>query len=64
MPVLFTFKNKEYKLEGTITVKEAFKRLDLSQESYFMLKDGILLNENDILRNNDKVKIVAVISGG
>ncbi len=64
MPVTFTFRKEEYKLEGTLTVKEAFKRLKLLPESHFMMRDGTLLNENDVLRNGETIKIIAVISGG
>ncbi len=64
MPVKFMLRKQEYELEGTIRVKEALKELGLSLEAYFVVKDGELLNENDVLRNGDVVKIVSVISGG
>jgi len=64
MPIYFSLRKEEHELQGTITVKEALKKLGLSQESYFMIRDGILLNENDVLRNGEYIKIIAVISGG
>lgn len=64
MPIHLSLRKEELELEGTITVKEALKKFGLSSESFFMLRDGILLNENDVLRNGEHVKIIAVISGG
>ena len=57
-------RKQEYLVEGTITVKEALKRLDLSIESHLVVRDGQLLTENDVLRNGETVKIVSAISGG
>ena len=64
MPVTLIFRKQEYLLEGTITVKEALKQLGLSSESHLMVSQGELLNENDVLRNGDTVKIISAISGG
>lgn len=64
MPVTLIFRKQEYLLEGTITVKEALKQLGLSSESHLVVNQGELLNENDVLRNGDTVKIISAISGG
>ncbi len=64
MPVTLIFRKKEYFVEGTITVKEALKQLGLSPESHLVVKDGQLLNENDVLRNGETAKIISAISGG
>lgn len=65
MPIKFIIRKKEYSLEEkAIQVKLALKQLDLSPESYLLVRDGELLNENDLLRDGDIVKVIAVISGG
>lgn len=64
MPVTLVLRKKEYTVEGTISVKDALKQLGLSPESHLVVRDGQLLNENDVLRNGEVVKLVAVISGG
>lgn len=64
MPVTLVLRKKEYYVEGTITVRDALKQLGLSPESHLVVRDGQLLNENDVLRNGEVVKLVAVISGG
>ncbi|KPL82686.1 hypothetical protein SE15_11420 [Thermanaerothrix daxensis] len=64
MSVVLILRKQEFKIEGTITVKEALKRLNLSPESHLVVRNGELLNENDVLRDGDVVKIVPSISGG
>jgi sulfur carrier protein ThiS len=65
MAIKFIVRKKEIELDGTtIMVKLALKQLDLSPEAYLLVRDGELLNENDILRDGDVIKVVAVISGG
>lgn len=64
MPVTLTLREKIYELEGTIKVIDALQKLNLSIESHLVVRDGILLNDNEVLRDGETVKIVAVISGG
>lgn len=65
MTIKLILRKKEYELEGKTTkVKVALQQLELSPEAYLLVRDGELLNENDLLRDGDVVKIVAVISGG
>lgn len=64
MPVILILRKQEFQLEGTLTVKDALKKLDLSLESHLVVRDGDLLTENDVLRNGETVKIIAAISGG
>lgn len=64
LPVTLILRKQEYKIEGTISVKEALKRLNLSIESHLVVRDGQLLTENDSLRNGETVKIISAISGG
>ncbi len=65
MAIKLVLRKKEYELEGkTIQVKMALQQLNLSPEAYLLVRDGELLNENDVLRDGDVIKIVSVISGG
>lgn len=64
MPVILILRKQEYQLEGTITVKAALNKLNLSPQSHLVIRDGEILTENDSLRNGEKVKIIAAISGG
>jgi sulfur carrier protein ThiS len=65
MAIKFILRKKEYELEGkTIKVKQALQQLELSPEAYLLVRAGELLNENDLLRDGDVIKVVSVISGG
>lgn len=64
MPVRLILRKQVFTLDGTVTVKEAFQQLQLSPESHLMVRDGELLNENDVLREGEEVKIIPAISGG
>ncbi len=64
MPVRLILRKQVFILDGTITVKEAFQQLSLSSESHLIVRDGELLNENDVLRDGEEVKIIPAISGG
>ena len=66
MAITFFLRKQEIKLEveTTLMVKDALQRLGYSSETHLVVKDGELLNENEPLRDGDRVKLVAVISGG
>ena len=64
MAITLIVRKQEYQIEGTVTVKQALRQLGFSTETHLVVKDGDLLNENEVLRDGDTVKLVAVISGG
>ncbi len=64
MPITLIVRKKEYQLDGTLTVKEALEKLELSPETHLVVRDGQLLNEREPLKDGDVVKVVPVISGG
>lgn len=64
MPVTLVLRQQTFQVEGTITVKDALKQLNLSSESHLVVREGELLTENDALRNGETVKIISAISGG
>ncbi len=66
MPIIFVLRKQEIELpvEKTLMVKEALQRLGYSSETHLVVRDGELLNENEPLRDGDRIKLVPVISGG
>jgi sulfur carrier protein ThiS len=64
MPITIIFRKEHFLLDGTIMVKEALQKMGLSPESHLVVRDGQLLNDNDVLRNGEVVKIISAISGG
>ncbi len=59
-----TYRDKTWKFEETMFVQQLLKRLDLLPESVLVVRNGTLVTEDQRLLPEDKVKIVAVVSGG
>ena len=66
MAIIFILRKQEIPLEieKTLMVKEALERLGYSCETHLVVRDGELLNDNEPLRDGDRVKLIPVISGG
>ena len=65
MEIKFELRDETLVLEEkSIKVKYAMQKLDLSMQAYLPVRDGVLLNEGDTLRNGETIKLIAVISGG
>jgi sulfur carrier protein ThiS len=64
MAVKVIIRQEEHEVPGPVTVGEALRRLGLPPESYLVLRDGILLDETEILNDGETIRLVGVISGG
>ncbi|HET60230.1 MAG TPA: hypothetical protein ENN32_07670 [Chloroflexi bacterium] len=65
MTIEFHLKGKILKVEEkSISIRDAMQALQLSPQAYLAVKDGVLLNEGDVVRAGEVVRLVAVISGG
>ncbi len=58
------YRDKEWTLEGKRKVRDAIKEVGLIPETVLAVRDGQLLTGDVMLREDDEVKLVAVISGG
>lgn len=58
------FRKKEYEVDADITVRQALKRIDMDSESVLATRSGELITEDEVLRDGEEIKLVAVISGG
>jgi sulfur carrier protein len=64
MPAKLSFRNKEYEVPGGMTVRDAIKKVGLSPETTLATRKGKLLTDDEILKEDDQIKLIAVISGG
>lgn len=64
MTAVLILRKKEYPVEAGQTLKQALLSLSLQPESYLALRDGEMLVEQELVREGDRIKLVAVISGG
>jgi sulfur carrier protein ThiS len=58
------YRDKTWELPGGMTVRDAIKKAGLNLHSVLALRDGKLINEETILKDDDVIKLVAVVSGG
>lgn len=57
--------NKEKEVEfEELTGKELLDHLQISVFEGMIIKNGIIVRESEILRNNDEIKVLNVIHGG
>ena len=64
MEITLTLRDKVFTLDRKMSVKKALREIGLSPESHLALKDGDLLQEDQILKDGDVITIIPVISGG
>ncbi len=59
-----TFREKKWELKAGISARDALKKIGLDPESVLVVVNGKLVTDEVILKENDQVKLVAVVSGG
>jgi len=64
MAVKLILRNKEYEVKAGVTLLEALKECNIVPESVIATRQGELILEDEILRDGEVIKLVAVISGG
>jgi sulfur carrier protein ThiS len=58
------YRDKRWELPGGMTARDLLKKLDLPSDTVLVVRDGKLVTDDTILRDDDHIKLVAVISGG
>lgn len=59
-----TYREKRWDLRGGIAARDAVRKVGLDPESVLVIVNGKLCTDDVILKNEDQVKLVAVVSGG
>ncbi len=62
--VKLILRNKEYEVKPGMNLQAALKKCDIIPESVIATRDGDMILDDEILKDGDVVKLVAVISGG
>jgi len=58
------YRDQEWELKGGMTARAAIKKVGLDPEAVLVVRDGELITDDTILREEDEVRLIAVISGG
>ncbi len=64
MPVKLILRNKEYEVKAGMALLDALKKCGIMPESVVAIRDGELITEDELLKDGEVIKLVAVISGG
>jgi len=58
------FRDKHWDVKGGMTARDAIKKIGIEPESVLVVVNGKLVTDDTVLREQDQIKLVAVISGG
>jgi len=64
MAVKLILRDKEYDVKPGMTLLDSLKKVNMLSESVIATREGEMILDDEILRDGDVVKLIAVISGG
>jgi len=64
MTVKLILREKEYEVKPGMTLLDSLKKVNVLPESVIATRAGEMILEDEILKDGDVVKLIAVISGG
>lgn len=64
VPARITYRDRTYEVTEGLSVKEALIQIGLEPQLYLAVRDGKLVTEDQKLKPDDKIKLVAIVSGG
>ncbi len=64
MKAKIILRDQEYEVRAGQNVRSALKKLDIPPEAVIATREGELITDDEIIRDGDVIKLVAVISGG
>ncbi|RJP53556.1 MAG: thiamine biosynthesis protein ThiS [Anaerolineaceae bacterium] len=64
MSVKLVLREKEFEVKAGMTLLDALKKCNIVPESVIAMRGGEMITDDEVLRNGDEVKLIAVISGG
>ncbi len=62
--VKLILREQSYEVKPGMTLLSALKKIDIVPESVIATREGEMILEDEILRDGEVIKLVAVISGG
>lgn len=64
MPAILKLRKQEYEVKPGSTVRDAMMKHDIQPEAVIPTRNGELITEDEIIREGETIRLVAVISGG
>ena len=64
MSAKLILRDKEIEIKHGMTVRIALQKINVMPETVLAIRNGELITDDEIVRDGDVIKLVAVISGG
>jgi sulfur carrier protein ThiS len=64
MTVKLILRDKQFEVRPGMTLLSSLQKIEVLPESVIATRGGEMILEDEILRDGDEVKLIAVISGG
>jgi sulfur carrier protein ThiS len=64
MTAKLILRDKEYEVRAGMSLLDALKKSNIVPESVIATRDGEMIVDDEILKDQDVIKLIAVISGG
>jgi sulfur carrier protein ThiS len=64
MTATMIFRKNVYEVKQGMTVRKALQKLGFEPDSVLITRDGQLITDEELILENDELKLVPVISGG
>jgi sulfur carrier protein len=62
--VKLILRQNEYEVKSGMTLRDALKKAGLSSETVLAIRENEMITDDEILREGEVIKLIAVISGG
>jgi sulfur carrier protein len=57
-------RDRTYSIASGMTIRHALEKLDINPDTVLPTRDGELLTDDELIRDGDRIRLIAVISGG
>jgi sulfur carrier protein ThiS len=64
MTATMILRKQEYEIKHGMTVRMALEKLGFEPDSLLATRDGELITDDEIIKENDLIRLIPVISGG
>lgn len=64
MPVKLILRDQEYEVKPGMTLRHSLLKIGVQPEAVLAIRQGVMITDDEILRDEEIIKLVAVISGG
>jgi sulfur carrier protein ThiS len=64
MTAKMVFRKQVFEIKHGMTVRKALQKLGFEPDSVLASREGQLITDDEIIKENDEIKLIPVISGG